>query len=385
MLAINAGLLLRSFLQLTDIPIGIQPDHVLVVYAHAPAQGSVFNQTGVDKYLRAGQALDEIVDRVRQIPGVTSTGAVMGLPTGQYDASGAYAVEGKHAITGDFRRLPHAGFRLSGPGYFSAIGIPLVSGRDFTERDLYGRPSVAIISEALARESFGREDPIGHRIMWGLDLPAQWATIVGVIGDALHSPGTPLQSEIYMPLRQHPYAANEIQIVLRSGRSSDSLVPEIRERVQSVNPAVAVKFTTMEASISDSIATPRFRMALVSTFASIALLLAAAGIYAVISYTTTQRLSEFAVRLALGAETSGIIGLVLRGAAVMAATGITIGMVLALATNRVIAAMLFGINRTDFVTYAAVLLAMVPIVIIAASLPALRAARINPVKLLRTD
>jgi hypothetical protein len=274
---------------------------------------------------------------------------------------------------------------LSGPGYFSAIGISLVSGRDFNERDLYGRPPVAIVSEALARESFGQEDPIGHRIMWGLDLPVQWATIVGVVGDALHTPGSPLQSEIYMPLRQHPNTANEIQIVLRSGRSPDSLIPEIRERVQSVNPAIAVKFTTMEASISDSVATPRFRMTLVSAFALIALLLAAAGIYAVISYTTTQRLSEFAVRLALGAETSGIIGLVLRGAAGMASIGVALGLVLALATNRVIAAMLFGINTTDFFTYAGVLLAMVPIVIVAASLPALRAARINPVKLLRTD
>jgi putative ABC transport system permease protein len=385
LLAINAGLLLRSFLELTDVPIGVQPDHVLIVYAHAPAQGSIFRQTGVENYLRAGQALDDIVDRLRQIPGVTSSGAVMGLPTGQYDASGAYAVEGKHTITGDYRLLPHAGFRLSGPGYFSAIGIPLVSGRDFNERDLYERPPVAIISEALARESFGQEDPIGHRIMWGLDLPVQWVTIVGVIGDVVHAPGAPLQSEIYMPLRQHPYAANEIQIVLRSARSPASLIPEIRERVQSVNPAIAVKFTTMEASISDSIATPRFRMTLVSAFALIALLLAAAGIYALISYTTTQRLSEFAVRLALGAETSSIIGLVLRGAAGMASIGVALGLGLALATNRIIAAMLFGVNATDFLTYAAILLGMVPVVLIAGSLPALRAARINPVKLLRTD
>jgi predicted permease len=385
MLAINAGLLLRSFLELTDVPIGVQPDHVLVVYAHAPAQGSIFNQTGVENYLRAGQSLDDIVVRFRQIPGVTSSGAVMGLPTGQYDTSGAYAIEGKHTITGDFRLLPRAGFRLSGPGYFSAIGIPLVTGRDFNERDLYGRPPVAIISKALAVESFGQEDPIGHRIMWGLDLPAQWATIVGVVGDALHLPGSPLQSEIYMPLRQHPYAANEVQIVLRSERPPDSLIPEVRKRVQSVNPAIAVKFTTMEASISDSIATPRFRTSLVSSFALIALLLAAAGIYALMSYTTTQRLSEFAVRLALGAEISSIIGLVLRGAAAMGSVGVALGLVLALATNRLIAAMLFGINTTDFVTYASVLLAMVPLVIIAASLPALRAARINPVKLLRTD
>jgi putative ABC transport system permease protein len=173
------------------------------------------------------------------------------------------------------------------------MGIPLVRGRDFNDDDLYDRPPVAIISEALARQSFGNEDPLGHRIMCGLDLPVQWATIVGIVGDVRQaSPASSLEAQLYMPLRQHPYSGNEVQIVLRTRRAPESLIPTVRETVHSLNPDIATKFTTMEASVSDSVATPRFRMTLASTFAAIALLLAATGMYAVMSYTTTLRWPE---------------------------------------------------------------------------------------------
>jgi ABC-type antimicrobial peptide transport system permease subunit len=188
-----------------------------------------------------------------------------------------------------------------------------------------------------------------------------------------------------MPLRQHPYAANEIQIVLRSGRTPELLIPDIRETARAVNPSIATKFIAMEDSVAESIAAPRFRMTLVGAFASIALLLAATGMYAVLSYTTTQRIPEFAVRRALGAQARTIVGLVLRQAARLSAIGVMIGLVLVLATHRVIAAMLFGIDTSDIATYAGVLLATLPIVMIAAALPALRAARVDPAATLRMD
>jgi putative ABC transport system permease protein len=388
MLAIDAGLLLRSFLALTDVSVGFREDHLLVTYAHAPARGSMSEseQSGLENHLQASQALDDIVDRLRHVPGVVSAGAVMGLPTGQYDADGSYAVEGKHSVSGDLRLLPHAGYRLSSPGYFVTMGIPVVRGRDFTSADLYNRTPVAIVSEALVRQSFPNEDPIGHRITWGLDLPVQYATIVGVVGDVRqHSPASAPEPQMYMPLRQHPFPANEVQIVLRSGRMPESLIPIVRDIVRTVNPDIATKFTTMEASVGDSIAAPRFRMTLVSIFASIALLLAAAGMYAVMSYTTTQRMSEFAVRLALGAESRGIISLVLGGAARLTLIGVVAGLILVAATHRVIAPMLFGIDLKDIMTYALVLLAMLPAVTLAAALPAIRAARVDPMTALRTD
>jgi predicted permease len=386
MLAINAGLLLRSFLALTDVPLGFRQDHILVTYAHAPARGSIFEQSGIENYLRAGQELDDVVGRLKHVPGVLADAAVMGLPTGQYSAEGSYEVEGKDSSGGNFHRLPHAGYRLSGQGYFATMGIRLLRGRDFRDGDLYGRTPVAIISESVAHQSFANEDPIGHRVRWGLDLPVQWATIVGVVSDIRQdSPASALEAQLYMPLRQHPYTANEVQIVIRTDRDPESLIPAVRDTVRSVNPEIATKFTTMDASIGDSIAAPRFRMILVSIFASIALLLAAAGMYAVMSYATAQRLPEFAVRLALGADFGGIAGLVLRGAAYLIVIGVAAGLVLAFVTNRVIASMLFGIHTTDIVTYAAVLLAVLPAVLLAAAIPALRATRVDPITALRAD
>jgi putative ABC transport system permease protein len=307
----------------------------------------------------------------------------MGLPTGAYDSNGSYAVEGQHTWGGDFRKLPSAGFRLASPGYFRTMAIPVVRGRDFDGGDLYERPFVAVISELLARQSFGAGDPIGHRLMCGLDSE-KWMTIVGVVGDVRQaSPASPLRPELYMPLRQHPYTSSRVQMVIRTRVPPESLIGAVRETVRSMSPDVATKFTTMEASVSDSIAAPRFRMALASTFATLALLLAVAGMYAVMSYVTTQRTSEFGLRVALGARAGDVVGLVLRGAARLVAVGVALGLLLALATSRVVTAMLFGIEAMDTRAYAGVLVLAIPFVILAAIAPALRAARVDPMTALR--
>ena len=383
MLAINAGLLFRSFVALTDTPLGFRTEGLLVTYAQAPARGSFFDQSGLDEYIRAGQLFDDLFARVREIPGVISAGGAMGLPTGAYDSSGSYAVEGQHTWGGDFRKLPSAGFRLASPGYFRTMAIPVVRGRDFDGGDLYERPFVAVISELLARQSFGAGDPIGRRLMCGLDSE-KWMTIVGVVGDIRQaSPASPPRPELYMPLRQHPYTSSRVQMVIRTSVPPESLIGSVRETVHSMSPEVATKFTTMEASVSDSISAPRFRMALVSTFATLALLLAVAGMYAVMSYVTTQRTSEFGLRVALGARAGDVVGLVLRGAARLVAVGVALGLLLALATSRVVTAMLFGIEPMDTRAYAGVLVLALPFVFLAAILPALRAARVDPMIALR--
>jgi putative ABC transport system permease protein len=383
MLAINAGLLFRSFAALTDTPLGFRTEGILVAYANAPARGSIFDKTGLDDYLRVGQLFDDVFARLRQMPGVVGAAGAMGLPTGRYDSNGSYAVEGKHTFGGDFRRLPSAGFRLASPAYFRTMAIPVLRGREFEDGDLHDRPFVAIISESLARQSFGADDPIGHRIRCGFDSD-QWMTIVGVVGDVRQaSPASPPGPELYMPLRQHPYAATNVQMVIRTSVDPESLSSAVRQAVRSMSPTVAVKFTTMETSINDSIAAPRFRMTLVSTFATLALMLAVAGMYAVMSYATTRRTSEFGLRMALGAKASDVVRLVLRGAARLVAVGVALGLVMALATSRIITAMLFGIEPIDTQAYAGVLLVAVPLVILAAIVPALRAARVDPMIALR--
>ncbi|HEY7511785.1 MAG TPA: ABC transporter permease, partial [Vicinamibacteria bacterium] len=214
MLAVDAGLLLRSFLALSDAPMGFRPDGVLVAYASAPARGSIFDKSGLDDHLRVGQRYQDLFVRLEQIPGVRAAAGVMGLPTGTLNSNGFYAVEGQHVWgVGDPHRLPSAGFRLASPGYFRTLGIPLLRGRDFDPGDRYDRPFVAIVSASLARQSFGDADPIGHRLRCGFDSN-EWMTIVGVVGDVRHaSPAAAPGPELYMPLRQHPYAASRVQVV----------------------------------------------------------------------------------------------------------------------------------------------------------------------------
>src|SRR5262249_4502524 len=355
-------------------------------YAHAPARGSFFDQSGLENYLRAGQFFDHLLDRVRRLPNVVAAGAAMGLPTGQYDSNGSYAIEGKQTFSGDFRRLPSAGFRLASPHYFETLGIPVLRGREFSDGDTYERPSVVIISQALAREQFATENPLGHRIMCGLDRVDEWMTVVGVVGDVRQaSPASAPGPELYMPLRPHPYTANEVQIVIRTRTPPESFTGTMREVVRSMNPDVATKFLTLDASIDNSVAAPRFRAALLSTFAALALLLALSGIYAVMSYTTAQRTAEFGLRVAMGARSTDVVRLVLATAGRLTIAGLVIGLVLAFATSRLIASMLFGITATDLGTYAGVLMLGMPFAAVAAAVPALRAAHADPLAALRSE
>jgi predicted permease len=284
-------------------------------------------------------------------------------------------------------QLPHANFSLSSPGYFATMGIPHVRGRDFTGGDRYGSEPVAIISEALARQSFPNVDPIGLRLQCGLDDESmRWMTIVGVVGNVRQdSPASTLSAALYMPLAQHPYRANEVQVAIRTKGASSTLIEPVKRIVREMNPEVATKFTSMEAMVGDSVADPRFRTSLAISFAGLALVLAIMGVYAVMSYLTAQRTSEFAIRAALGASPGAILRMVLRGAARLAAVGVAAGLVLAVAASRVLATLLFGLDGTDRLTYAIVVSAMLPAVVLAAVLPALRASRVDPLVALRND
>jgi predicted permease len=285
----------------------------------------------------------------------------------------------------DINRLAQANFTLSGPGYFSTMGIPLRRGRDFNSGDTYDRAHVAVISESLARQSFAGQDPIGHTIQCGFDSNA-WMTVVGVVAEVRQdSPADLPRPTLYMPVMQHPFYANELQVAMRTAVSPASLIDPVRSKMRSLNPQVATKFTTMEAMVSDSIATPRLRTMLAGLFAGLAILLAMAGMYGVMSYLTTQRIPEFGVRMALGASPRNVLALVLGRAAQMTALGVAAGLALAFSATRVMNTMLFGLKGTDAITYAGVLLAVTPIVVLAAAVPAWRASRVDPVVALRNE
>jgi predicted permease len=375
-LAIGAGLLFRSFLALSTVDLGFRTQGMLVMYAHDPART-------LEDYLHAGRTIQYSVDEMKHVPGVTAAAAAMGVPTGEYGSNGGYVIDGQEFMHAT--QLSQADFSLASPRYFSTMDIPLLWGRDFTTSDTYDHQFVAIVSESLARQSFAGKDPIGHEIECGLDEP-KWMTIVGVVADVHQdSPAAKPGPTIYMPLQQHPYHANEVELVMRSAISPTALIDPVRSKMRSLNPEIATKFTTMEAMVADSIARPRLQMVLVALFAGLALVLAMAGMYGVMSYVTTQRVPEFGVRMALGASPRKVIALVLTRAAQMAVLGVGIGLVLAFSASRIMNSMLYGLKATDALTYAGVLLAVTPIVVLAAAIPAWRASRIDPVIALRAE
>jgi ABC-type antimicrobial peptide transport system permease subunit len=243
------------------------------------------------------------------------------------------------------------------------------------------------VSESAARQSFPGEDPLGRQLVCGLDeVTMKSMTVVGVVGDVRQdSPGSPPQPTLYMPMEQHPYHSNELQVIVRTAAAPASMTSAVRKAAYDLNPEMAVRFTTLEEMISDSTAAPRFRTFLAGTFAVLALLLAMAGIYGVMSYVVTQRTSELGLRMALGAARGNVMGLVLSRAATLAAVGLAVGAGLSLAVSRFIGAMLFGLRATDPVTYGLVLLSVAGIAILAAAGPAWRASRIDPMVALRQE
>lgn len=265
------------------------------------------------------------------------------------------------------------------------MGIPLLRGRDFNDSDLYDRPFVVIISESLARQYFANEDPIGHRTQCGLDS-SNWMTIVGVVGDVRqYSPAARPELELYMPVRQHPFMSTDMEVVVRAIGNPKALIPAVQKSIHDTNPEIALKFTTMSAMVADSIDTQRFRTVLASIFAVLALLLALSGMYAVMNYVTTQRMAEFGLRSALGAQRCNIVGLVLGGALKVAAIGVTIGLALSVLTTRLFESMLFGVKSMDATTYGIVIVVVLPVIVLAAAVPGWRASQVDPMVALRYE
>jgi predicted permease len=376
-LAVGAGLLARSMVELNAAPLGFRPDGIVVAYAHSPANT-------METARAATRFFDRALLELGQMPGVMSTGAAMGLPAGRYGSNGKYAVEGQDMVR-DRDSLQEAGFRLASQGYFATLGIPLLAGRVFDERDQFDAPFVAVISASLARRSFGGQDPLGRTIMCGFDSK-RWMTIVGVVGDVRsggrgEAPGP----ELYMPFQQHPMMANELQLVVRTAGSPQAMAEPVARKVRALNPEIAIQTTLFETMVSDSVAMPRFRAFLVATFAGVALLLAMAGIYGVMAYLVSQRTGELGLRMALGCAPGGVVRLVLARALGMAGAGVAVGVALSVAGARLMTTLLFGVHPGDVWGYGAAVLAILGVTLAAALAPAWRAARIDPAVALRRE
>ena len=384
----GAGLLLRSFAALHDVALGYQPENVIVMFsstaakltAGAPAAPGLPDEAGIESI----RVYKRLLSAAAQVPGVIAVGATR-VPPGEVISDGGYWIDQAPKLEQITINGPQAAWSIVTPGAFAALGIPLKRGRDFDARDTLNAPSTAIINETLARRSFPGQDPIGHTIAIGFDLASfRPMRIVGVVGDVRQrGPARNPDAEIYIPDEQHPQT--QLSIVARTALPPEKLETAFRRLARQIAPDVPVKFTTMQTQLSQSYAAPRFRTLLLSIFGALAVILAMAGIYAVMSFMVNRRAGEIGLRMALGAASSDVMAMVLSTGGRLAVAGLAFGLVGSLAATRLLSAMLFGITPRDPLTYAAVLVLTTVVAFAASYAPAHRAARIDPSMALRQE
>jgi predicted permease len=377
-LLICAGLMLRSFVKLLQTDPGFRTLHVLTASVSLPAE-EYKNGEAVARFS------DQLVQNLNSIQGVEAAGAGTDLPWTGYDENvGGWMIEGrKPPPNQEF----HARYHAATPGYFRALGIPLIRGRFFTERDKKDAPQVLIINASMALRYWPHEDALGKRIAF-TDTPKEkdWMTIVGIVGDVKDAPNSKAaENAFWWPFLQLQ-PSSELYLVLRGDSDPALFVNQLRLAVRRLNPALAVADIRLMDQIADaSVATPRFGVFLVGLFAALAVTLAAIGIYGVISYSVSQRTHEFGMRIALGAQSWDVLRIVLAQGMALAMLGVGIGVVCALALARILGNLLYEVSAADPVTFTAVSVGAIGIAVLACYLPARRATQADPMVALRCE
>jgi putative ABC transport system permease protein len=374
-LLVASGLMLRTLERFFSVAPGFEPSRVITMQVQVV--GRRYDQDSA-AYLLFGRMLEA----ARAVPGVTSAAFTSQLPlSGDDDVYGVH-LEADPAPDQDGQAFRYA----VSPGYFETMGIPLRRGRLLDARDRAGAPRAVLINESYAHRKYPGIDPLGRRVHVGpTDQP--WYTIVGIVGDVKQlSLAASLSDAIYMPPEQSWFADRTLTLVARTRSDPAAIAPAIRAAIWSVDKdQPIVRVATMEELLSRSGAERRFAMVLFTAFAIVALVLAAAGIYGVLSGSVTERTREIGVRAALGASRSEIRNLILRQGMTLAAMGALIGVIGAIAASRVLVTMLFGISRLDPVTYVGVIALLMAVAAMACWLPAWRAARVDPGITLRAE
>jgi predicted permease len=276
-------------------------------------------------------------------------------------------------------------FSVITPRTFSTIGVPLLQGRDFDDTDVYDAPFTVIINESMARKAFPGQNPLGRILYCGFDSMNPM-TIVGVVGDVReYGPATAPSPELFMPYEQHPRASGALTVVARTSGDPASLSEVLRKKVRERSPDVPLKFTTMEASLAQNVAGPRFRTLLFAVFAGLAICLAMAGVYGVMAYMVGQRLNEIGLRMALGASQGEVLGLVMKQGLALAGAGLALGLAGAFAATRLLTSFLFEVKSGDPATYLGVAALLAIVAMAATYLPARRATQIDPLAALRQE
>jgi len=372
MLLVGAGLLIRSFVALHSVALGFRPESVLVMQATVPAPGP--------QGARANEFFKEVLAEVSVLPGVLSAGATMALP-GHAESNAPYWID---YLPKELNvSAPEAVVSVITPGTFAALGVPVNHGRDFSDGDIRDAPFTAVINETLAQRAFPGQDPIGRVIFCGYDSTKPMK-IVGVVGDVRqYGPAVEPESEVYLPYQQHAYMS--LSLVVRTAVDPRSLVEVMRHKARARSAEVPVKFTTLEASLYQDLAAPRFRTLLLGIFAGLAVCLAMAGVYGLMAYLVSQRTNEIGVRMALGASSSNVLWLVFRQGMAFASVGLALGVGGAVAATRLLTSVLFEVKPSDLITYASVTVLLGAVALLASYIPARRATKIDPMVALRYE
>ena len=388
----GAGLLGRSLIRVLSIDPGFRTEHIVTVdFALS------FAQKDVDKTRRI-QFLSQLIERMRTIPGVQEVGGTGRLPLTEALSDGTYVlmspgeqpprkIEELQQWYDHAANTGYANYSPVSEGYFRALGIPLLLGRWFNDGDTMDAPHVALISKSLAREKWPHQDPLGRSIEFGnIDGDLRPLTVIGVVGDVRDDKlETPPSPTIYVNYRQRPQATWHFTTVVRADTDPAAVISAAREIIRSIDPNVPPSFSTLTQVFASSLKSRQFILILVTVFAGTALLLAMAGIYGVMAYAVTRRTGEFGIRIALGASGGSILRLVLRQGILTALVGVAIGLAGALALTRTLSSLLFGLTATDPATFAAVVLLLVSVVLLACFIPARRAAKVDPMVALRYE
>jgi putative ABC transport system permease protein len=368
-LLIGAGLLIKSFANLAKVDPGFNPDRLLIFNIGASATADEERQI---------KFYHPVVERVAAVPGVQQAAAVSRLPFSGGNSSRTFNRPGS-------KKEDRADIRIATPGYFQTMGIPLLRGRNFNEHDTKGSALVAIINEETAKEVFPGEDPIGQFIE-NYGPKNEKLQVAGVVGNIRHlALETAPRSEIYQPLGQGIWPS--VFVAVRTApENSLTLLPAVQEAVWSVNKSVPLgNPRTMNDIIARTLLQKKFTMLLLSIFAGAALLLAAVGLYGVISYSVAQRTRELGIRIALGAQRSDVLRLILRQGMALVTVGVIFGIAASLGLTRLIASLLYGISASDPLTFFLLSTAVVLVAFVACWLPARRATLVDPIQALRTE
>jgi putative ABC transport system permease protein len=372
-LLIGAGLLGKSFLKLLQIDPGFRVESAVAMDL------SFASSEDQKKDRELARFNQQLLERISQLPGVTAAGAVNSLPMTGTGSNGTFLIDNNPANTG------YAEYRVASPGYFNAIGIPLLRGHLFGESDTADSLHVAVISQSLARKVWPDEDPIGKRIQFGnMDGDKRLLNVVGVVGDVHEKLDSDVRPTVYANSFQRPQQPS-VSIIVRANVATEPLITAMRSELRGLNRELPAGFRTLAEVYSSSLDDRRLNLILFGVFAAVALVLAVTGIYGVLSYAVTRRTNEIGIRLALGAQTGDVLKMVIGQGMTLALVGVSVGIVGAFALTQLMANLLFAVSVTDLTTFASVSALLTGVAFFACYIPARRATKVDPMVALRYE